>query len=383
MELNRKTVRTLAALIAFGVLLSAAAHNAAAVGGWLKTLLGVLSPVVTGLVIAFILNIPVTLMEKHFLRARGGRISAFFHRFRRPVSITASLLLVLAVLAGAMTVVIPQTTQALASVAEQMKPMIGQAKAYLAGYEEQLPDVLDWLSTLEVNWQSLQGQLGNFLKYGLGSTAGFLMTAATSVFGAATNTVLALILAINILAGKERLGAQVKKLLRAYIPQERAERLIEVGGLSNRIFGAFLTGQVAEALILAVLCYLGMLLFRFPYAFLTSVVVAVSALIPLVGAFVAAGVGALLILTVDPMRAVWFVVFFVALQQLEGNLIYPRVVGTQVGLPSMWVLVAITVGGGLMGVGGMLFGVPACAVLYELIRRNVNEKLERKGIMGN
>lgn len=380
MELNRKTVKKLGGLIAFGVLLNAVVHNVSAVTGWLGALVGVLSPIVTGLVIAFVLNIPMSLLEKHLFRQRKGRVSAFFYRFRRPLSILLSFLLVLAVISGAVIVVIPQMTKALTAAVSQVQPLIDRLEVYLTEYEEQLPELVNWLGTLELNWQSIQQQLGNFLKYGIGSTASFVMTAATSVFGAATNLILAVILAINVLAGKEMLAKQFKKLIRAYIQPERAERMIEVCRLSNRTFGAFLTGQVTEALILAVLCYLGMLLFRFPYAFLTSVVVAVSALIPLVGAFVAAAVGALLILTVDPMRAVWFLVFFVVLQQLEGNLIYPRVVGNQVGLPSLWVLVAITVGGGLMGISGMLLSVPTCAVIYVLVGRTVDEQLERKGI---
>lgn len=380
MELNRKTVRTAAALIAFGVILNAIVHNVAAVTEWLKTMVGVLSPIVMGLAIAFVLNIPVTLLEKHLLRERGGRVSALVHRFRRPVSMLISVVLVLAVIAGVVMVVIPQMTEAVTGAMAQLQPMIAQMKAYLTENSGELPEVIDWLSRLEIDWQNLQGQMGNFLKYGIGSTASFVMTAATSVFGAATNLVLAVILALNVLACKEKLAEQIKRLLRAYMKAERAERVIEVGRLSNRMFSAFLTGQVTEAVILATMCYLGMLLFRFPYAFLTSVVVAVSALIPLVGAFAAAAIGALLILTVDPMKAVWFVVFFVVLQQLEGNLIYPRVVGNQVGLPSLWVLVAITVGGGLMGVGGMLLSVPACAVISVLADRAIRERLEKKGI---
>lgn len=380
MELNRRTVKIFAGLIAFGVMLNAVVHNVGEVKNWIGALLGILTPIIMGLAIAFIINIPVVFLEKYVFVKRKWRFTAFLHRFRRPFSIAVSFVTVIALLVSVVVVVWPQVNSALTGALSQMQPVVDGLRSYLTEYEDEAPELVNWLNSLNIDWEAVKNQITHFLKNGIGSAVSFVMTAATSVFGTATNLLLAVILAINVLATKEKLGGQLKNLIRAYVRQNRAERVIEVGQLSHRLFSAFLAGQVTEALILAVLCYLGMLLFRFPYAFLVSVVVGVTALIPILGAWIATGIGALLILTENPMLALWFVVFFVVLQQLEGNLIYPRVVGTQVGLPAMWVLIAITVGGGLLGIVGMLLGVPTCAVIYALTQRSVRNRLSEKGI---
>lgn len=380
MEMNRRTIRIFAGLIAFGVLLNALVHNVEYVRNWLGAMLGILTPIIMGLAIAFVINIPVSMLEKHVFVKRKWKFTEFLHRFRRPLSITISLVAVIALLTGVIVIILPQVNTALTGAIAQLQPVVESLRGYLIEYEDEAPELVRWLNSLNIDWEGVKEQTTNFLKNGIGSAVSFAMTAATSVFGTATNLLLAIILAINVLGCKEKLSAQLKNLIRAYVPREQAERTIEIGQLAHRLFAAFLSGQVTEALILAVLCYVGMLLFRFPYAFLISVAVGVTALIPILGAWIATALGAILILTVDPLGALWFVVFFVVLQQLEGNLIYPRVVGTQVGLPAMWVLIAITVGGGMLGVLGMLLGVPTCAVIYALTQKSVKNRLSEKGI---
>ncbi len=381
MDMNRKTVKIWAGLIAFGVILNVIVHNMKGVSAWLGAMLGVLTPIILGFIIAFLLNIPVSMLEKYVFRKRKGRASAILHRFRRPLSITISLVSVVAVLVGVVAIVLPQLTAALTGAISQIRPLVEGLRSYLTEYEDEAPELVKWLNSLNIDWEGIKNWASNLLKNGIGSAATFVTSAATSVFGTATNLILALILAINVLACKETLSRQTKALLRAYyLPEKpaKAEKVIEIGQMSHKVFTAFVSGQVAEALILAVLCYFGMLIFRFPYAFLVSVVVGVTALVPIFGAWAAAGVGAILILTVNPIQALWFILFFVILQQLEGNLIYPRVVGTQVGLPAMWVLIAITIGGGVLGIAGMLLGVPTCAVLYALTRKALNDRLDKR-----
>jgi len=256
---------------------------------------------------------------------------------------------------------------------------VEQLRVYLTEYEDEAPELVRWINSFNINWDGIKNQITNSLKNGIVPAVNFVTTAATSVFGTTTNLILGIILSINVLSIKEKLARQAKSVVRAYIKGERAERIIEIGRMTQGMFTSFIGGQITEALILAGLCYVGMLIFRFPYAFLISVVVGVTAMVPIFGAWAATGIGAILILTVKPVMALWFVVFFVILQQIEGNMIYPRVVGTKVGLPAMWVLIAITIGGGTMGVSGMLLSVPTCAVVYTLIRESVKKRTGEKG----
>ena len=206
------------------------------------------------------------------------------------------------------------------------------------------------------------------------------MGAAMSILGGLLTAVLAAVFSVYILLQKEKLGAQCKKLLYAFLPQERAGQALSIAALSSRTFASFLSGQCLEAVILGCLFFIAMSVLRFPYALMISVLVGFTALIPLFGAFIGCAVGAFMILIIDPMRALWFVILFLVLQQIEGNLIYPKVVGGSVGLPSIWVLVAVTIGGSTMGIAGMLLFIPLCSVLYALLRRTVYERLQKKEV---
>ncbi len=380
MELNRKTVRTIVYLITFAILLNVVVHNLNDVRRWATSGVGMLAPIIIGFAIAFVINIPVSVIEKHLLKERRGRFWGILHRFRRPISIAVSFVVVLAILVTVLGIVVPQFTAALIGAIGKLQPLVEQLRVYLTEYEDEAPELVRWINSFNINWEGIKTQVTNSLKNGIVPAVNFVTTAATSVFGTTTNLILGIILSINVLSIKEKLARQVKSVVRAYIKSERAERIIEIGRMSHGVFASFIGGQVTEALILAGLCYVGMLIFRFPYAFLISVVVGVTALVPIFGAWVATGIGAILILTVKPVLALWFVVFFVILQQIEGNMIYPRVVGTKVGLPAMWVLIAITIGGGTLGVAGMLLSVPTCAVVYTLVRESVKKRTGEEDI---
>ena len=201
---------------------------------------------------------------------------------------------------------------------------------------------------------------------------------ASTVAGTITSLVLGIVFAIYILLKKEDLRRQIKKVMRAYLPEKKEKKIIEISELSNKIFGNFITGQCLEAVIIGVLCFIGMLLLNIPYASTISVLVGFTALIPVFGAFIGTIVGAFLILMVSPTKAIIFIIFILILQQLEGNLIYPKVVGKSVGLPGIWVLVAVTIGASVYGILGMLISVPLCSILYSIIRTNVNDKIDQK-----
>ncbi len=372
-------MKTLYLLVTFGILLNVVVHNLNDVKAWTTTALGVLTPIIVGFALAFVINIPMSMLEKYVFKKRRGKVSAFLHKIRRPMSIFISIITIAAILVGVMAIVVPQFTAALTGGISRIQPLVENLRVYLTEYEDEAPQLVKWINSLNIDWEGLKSWANNFLKDGIVPMVSFVTTAATSVFGTALNVILAVILAINVLSIKEKLGRQIKSIIHAFMNDRAAKRIIEISQMSGEVFSAFVSCQILEAIILAVMCYFGMLIFRFPYAFLVSVVVCVTALVPIVGAWVAAGIGAILILTVDPMKALWFVVFFVVIQQIEGNMIYPRVVGSQVGLPAMWVLIAITIGGGVLGVAGMLLGVPTVAVLYTLLRKEVQERLtERK-----
>ena len=213
---------------------------------------------------------------------------------------------------------------------------------------------------------------------GIGSIVNSTISVVGSVVGGVINFFIGLIFGVYILVGKERLSSQAKRILRAYLKERNVERIRKVIKTADETFSSFIVGQCTEAVILGTLCAVGMLIFDFPYAVMIGSFIGVTALIPIVGAYLGASVGAFMIVTVDPLKALLFIVFIIVLQQLEGNLIYPRVVGSSIGLPGIWVLAAVTVGGGLLGIGGMLLGVPLAATVYKLIRSDVNERNRRK-----
>ena len=250
-----------------------------------------------------------------------------------------------------------------------------------------------WLSQFDFSWvaeidftqilNSLKAELTTFVNKSLNALSTIfpqLFSMTASVISIVANFFIAVIVSIYLLVSKEDLCRQVKKLTYAFLPRSWADECVEIARLSSQCFTNFVTGQLMEACILGLLCFVGMTIFRFEYAFLISMMVGVSAIIPVVGAFIGTVPGVLLLLFVEPMQAIWFVVFIVVLQQIEGNLIYPKVVGESVGLPALWVLMGIVVGGGVGGVLGMLLGVPVFTIAYKLTSQITHDRLKRKEI---
>ena len=232
-----------------------------------------------------------------------------------------------------------------------------------------------FLSLERIDWQSKIAQMVQTLLVGFGGAAQAAFSTVSSAVSFIAGFVISLIFSLYLLSGKERLGSQFQRLLRAYLPEQWNERLGHVLTVCDGCFHKFIVGQCTEAVILGLLCIAGMTLLRFPYAVMIGTLIGFTALIPVAGAYIGAFVGAFMILTVSPLKAIGFLVFIVILQQLEGNLIYPKVVGTSIGLPGVWVLATVTVGGAVGGIGGMLLGVPLAASAYQLLRGDVNRRL--------
>lgn len=366
--------------------------------------LGAAMPLFLGCVIAYIVNIPMTFIEKGLRKAgrddrngqeesnsRAGRKNVKHKRpakngvpalqkFVRPVSLVLALISIVLLVFLIVRMIVPELLSCMQLLFRELPGVLQDAMQWL---EDNL-QISSWLEgdngllSMDPNslgdWQEWVTKLSSFLWSGLG---GAMLTAAgivSSVFSTTVTVVVGFIFALYLLAGKEKIGGQMTTLLRKYLPVKLIDKIFYVLHVFDGSFHSFIVGQCTEAVVLGLLCIIGMLLLRLPYAAMIGCLVGFTALIPVAGAYIGAVVGAVMIFTVSPVKAVIFIVFLVVLQQLEGNLIYPKVVGSSIGLPGIWVLAAVTVGGGVMGVGGMLLGVPTAAALYRLLQNDVKKK---------
>ena len=374
MNLSKET-KNLLIVVCAGAGFYAAVQHLNVVWGALMAARGVFAPFLLGGSIAFVLNVPMRAIERHvFPKERQ------MDRLRRPLALIFTLVAVLGVLTDAMWVIIPGVKEAILSAALQVPEAVDALLLKLQAFAVYLPELGEYLAGRELDWQSIAQRVMDVVKNwggGLLSSGGGLIGGAVS---ALSTFVIGLIFAIYILLQKERLGRQAKQVLYALSPMERADRTMEVARLTERTFSSFLSGQCLEAVILGCIFVIAMTLFKMPYALLVGVLIGLTALIPIVGAFIGCVVGALLIALTDPIQALVFVGLFLVLQQIEGNLIYPHVVGSSVGLPSIWVLAAVSVGGSLMGIAGMLLFIPLCSVVYALFRAYVKGRLAEKKV---
>lgn len=340
----------------------------------LQTVAGVLQPLILGAVIAYILNILMKKLEKIYFPKSKNRL---INKTKRMVCIILSLLLVIGILGLVMGLVLPELAGAFAVIAESVPVYYEKLVAWLMTYSDKFPVIEEYINGLQLDWSQITKNLVMYATSGVGGIFNSAISVVSVVVGGIVNFVIALIFAIYLLAGKEKLSAQLKRVLEAYLSEKKRAQLAQMVAVADNTFSSFIVGQCTEAVILGSLCTIGMWILRFPYAPMTGAFIGVTALIPVAGAYLGAGVGAFMIMTVDPMKALLFLVFIVCLQQLEGNLIYPKVVGSSVGLPALWVLAAVTVGGGINGIFGMLLGVPIAATLYKLIGMDVRKKIDK------
>ena len=381
MELNRANMKKLAALTAFAVLLLAGTQHLDKLAAALGLAWSVVSPLLLGGALAFVLNVPMRFLEKNLFSrpARAGR-RRFSPALARALSLLATFVLAAVILLLLVLVIVPQLAESVSGLGNRIMDafwrFVPWAEEQFAAY----PQITRWLEGLTFDWEALLASAVDFAKNGFGSVLSSTISATKSVAGAVSTAFVALVFAIYVLLQKEKLGLQCRKTLYALLPKAGADRIVEVCRLSHRVFSSFITGQCVEAVILGAMFFVVMTVIRMPYALLVGCLIAVTALIPIVGAFIGCAVGAFLLLMISPMQALAFVVLFLVLQQVEGNLIYPHVVGSSVGLPSIWVLAAVSTGGSLMGVAGMLLFIPLTSVVYTLFRQLVYQRLKEKGV---
>lgn len=373
MELNRDTINKIRGLILFTVITVIVGINYIKVLGLLAAAVNMAAPFILGAAIAFVLNVPMRRIESslsHVLK-KGSRLL-------RPVSMALSILLVAGVLFLVMFVVAPQLVRTLLGLQSSIPVFFGEVRQWLEQLFAENPQILINMEQIQIDWQQLFNDSLKFLKNGAGSMLDTTFSAAISIVNGMSTFLIGFIFSIYILLQKENLIRQIKKLLAAFLPERTVEGIVRIAALTSRTFSNFFTGQCMEAVILGSMFFIVLVVLRLPYALLIGVLIAFTALIPVFGAFIGWAVVAFLMLIISPMDALLFSVVFFTLQQIEGNMIYPHVVGNSVGLPSIWVLVAVTLGGSMMGVVGMLIFIPLCSVLYTLLRDTVNERLKRR-----
>ena len=315
------------------------------------------APLLVGCVIAYVLNILLKRIERFWFPGTKRR---FLIKLRRPVCILLSFLALVLIMAGVVYLVVPELVSSIRLVTDEIPPVIEEIRLWAIAHLEEMPEIQTYLENADIDWKDMMEKAVNILLTGAGGIFNSVVLVFSKVIGTAARFMIGSIFAVYLLNSKEKL---VRNTV-CYALKTLHE-----------VFTSFIVGQCMEAVIIGTLCALGMTLLRFPYAVMTGAVVGVTALIPVVGAYIGAAVGAFMVFTVNPIQAVGFIIFLVLLQQLEGNLIYPRVVGSSIGLPGMWVLAAVTIGGGVLGVGGMLLGVPLAAAAYRFLGDGVQRRL--------
>lgn len=336
-----------------------------------QLLFSILVPVLIGGAIAYVLNILVTKIERlPFLRNE----TSYVYPWRRGISIVGSLVIVVLVIFLLIKIIIPQLAEAFGVVIIGIPSVLAGLADWISSMEVSVPQIEEWISSFDVNWPQFIQKAVSYLSSGVSNVFTTLFSVLSSVGGFVVQLVISVIFALYILAGKERLARQFQSLADVYLKEKTRRCLMEILSTAHHCFTRFFVGQFTEAVIIGVLCTIGMLIFRFPYATMIGTLIGATALLPMVGAYIGAFLGAFMIFTINPLQAAAFLVFIVILQQLEGNLIYPRIVGSSIGLPGLWVLAAVTIGGGIGGIIGMLLAVPTAATIYQLLQKDVRKR---------
>ena len=332
-------------------------------------------PLVLGAAMAYVLEIVVKRLERlYFPHSQKTLVLAS----RRWVCVGLAAVLVTAFLALVVVMVIPGLMDAFTVLAREVPQYFEQGRLWILENQDSFPTLAESVKEIEFDWQSIQDRVVSYAMSGLGGLLSSTVTVIGAVTGSLVNFFMSLIFALFLLAGKNRLRGQYDRLMAAFVKPRRVEKINRFFSVAHRAFSGFIVGQSLNGLILGAATWLGMLAFGMPYALIVGVLSGATALVPIIGGYIGAIIGAFLVFTVNPIQALWFLIFIIILQQIQGNLVYPRLVGSSIGLPSIWVLAAVTIGGGIGGIGGMLAGGPGAAAGYALLQERVRERLSEK-----
>lgn len=364
-ELQKWIILILVAIVAFWV-----SNNIGLIFGIVSKIINVLLPFIIGIALAYVLNIPMTKIENFLNEKLKGKTNISI----RIISIVLSLILLVLVVAIVLLMLIPELIENIELLITNIPTLINNIEDWLVGLLDSYPDMQYEIERLFSENANLNNALVNILDYVLNGSINFISNLISGIITVFTS----IIFAVYMLSQKEYLRDSLKRIIYAYLNKKNADKIIEIGNLSNNIFSKFISGQCLEAVILGLIFFVVLTIFRFPYALLISILTTITALIPIFGAMIAMVIGAILIGITSPFQTLIFIMVFLVIQQIEGNFIYPKVVGKSVGLSPLWTLLAITVGGGLFGIIGMLIGLPIASIIYSLLTNHTNIRINKK-----
>ena len=379
MDLSKVSIKKIRELIVFTALLVVALWKFDVVLGVLKTIWDIIFPFVLGGAIAFLTNVPMSFLEKKIFE-NVKKKNKIVRKLKRPISLILTIVLVVGVIALVMFGVIPQLTRTMGTLVTSINDFIPQMQSWIGEFFHNNQEIMNLVDQIEFDPDQAIKWGISLLGNGAGNMMNTTMSAVGSIVSGVATFFIAFSFACYILFQKEKLHIQIRKVFFAFLPRQKADTFLKVCSLTYRTFANFLAGQCLEAVILGSMFVVTLSILRMPYALLIGILIAFTALIPIFGAFIGCAVGSFLIFMVNPQQAILFVIVFLVLQQIEGNLIYPHVVGESVGLPSIWVLAAVTIGGNLMGIVGMLVFIPLLSVIYTIFREFVYLRLKKQNI---
>lgn len=372
--MDKKDLKKLSLIVFIAIITYWAINNLSIIGGWINKIVEIVFPFILGGGLAFILNIPMTFFEKKLEKLKyKKKILIKNHKSLRTISLIFAIIVIVIVLFIIVNLIVPELIDVIEILISNIPYYAQEISNFLENNTEHIKDISTLVKGTNFDTNSIKNEL-------TGIVSGLLSSSISIVVGVVSvivNIIISIIFAVYILTSKEKLQTQFMRILKAYLKEEQVAKILEIGKTSNKIFKNFFTVQCLEATILGSLCIIGMLILKIPYAVPIGILVGVTALIPVVGAFIGIIIGAVLIVSVNPVKVITFIIFVLILQQFEGNVIYPKVVGGSVGLPGMWVLVAVTVGGSLFGIIGMLLGVPVFSVIYTVLKNDVDKRLNK------
>ena len=380
MEFNKRNIKIVIGLIIFAICFWTAIQNLNDFRDGLTWTIGLFAPFIIGGAMAFVLNIPMTLWEKALFNAKRIENKKVLGKIKRPISLLLAFLTISLIIFVVSFMIIPEFLDTLGSMQSLLPTFFENLQNGINDLQNQWPELGKMLKHVNIDWNNIQKDILNYVQ---DSALGFLSSTidvASNIAGGVMNFVIAFVFALYILIDKEGIGKQMRRVFYAILPEKASDRLMEILALSQKSFTNFVTGQLTEMVILGSIFFVCMTIFGFPYAPMISVLIGFLSFIPLFGAFLGCGLGAMFILINDPMQALWFVIMFFIIQQLEGNLIYPRVVGSSVGLPATWVLIGVSVGGSMFGLTGMIVTIPICSIFYTLFWEFIGKKLKQRKI---
>lgn len=369
--MEKKEIKQYLIIALLAVIVCVTVQNFGLVTAFLNLAVNALKPMVLGTVIAYIFNIIMGSFEKRYFPKSDKK---FVRVSRRPVCLALSFLITIAILALLLYIVLPEIANAFSVLYKKIPPEFARLQKFAVDTLREFPEIQEKIKSINFNWESILSKASSFLTTGVVGIVSSAVDFISALTSSVTNICLGVVFAIYVLIRKDKLIADSKRISKVYMKKEKVKKLSHIYHVTNDTFRSFIIGQSMDALILGSLCFIGMKILHLPYAAMSAALVGVTAFIPIVGAFIGAGVSAFIILTENPVQALVFLIMLVAIQQIEGNIVYPKVVGSSVGLPGIWVLVAVTAGGGLFGILGMIIGVPLTAAVYKLFFENLENK---------